>query len=193
MDDTDLRVRRRRAPAPVSRPRGWWALPSGMARFRDVLHLNDPPGRLALSLAVGVFISFTPFYGLQTLLAMGVAMALRLNRAAAVAGTWLNLPWFAPLVYAGALRLGTLVLPDPAGLRGAWLAQLLSQPGSLSWRDLPVVLDHMSLPLFVGTTVLGGVASVVTYAVSFRFLCRRRAARESPSSSRGDGCPPSVS
>ena len=193
MDDAELGVRRPSPVAPGTRPRGRWAAPPGLARFRDVLHLDDPPGRLALSLAVGVFLSFTPFYGLQTLLAIGVAIALRLNRAATVAGTWLNLPWFAPVVYAGALRVGTMVLPDPAGLRGAWLAQLLSQPGSLSWRDVPLLLDHMSLPLLVGTSVLGGIAGAVTYAVSFQLLCRRRAAREAPSASGNDGCPPSVS
>ena len=152
-----------------------------VARFRRILRLDDPPWRLALSLAVGVFISFTPFYGLQTLLAIGVAIALRLNRAATVAGTWLNLPWFAPVIYAGALRLGTLVVPDPAGLRGAWLAQFFSQPGSLSWRDLPALLDHISLPLFVGTSVLGGVAAALTYVVSFRLLSRRRVESEASS------------
>src|SRR5262245_11837706 len=122
---------------PVSRFGSRGFLSAWVARMKGVLHLDDPPWRLALSLSVGVFISFTPLYGLQTVLALGVAIALRLNRAATVAGTWLNLPWFAPVVYAGALRVGTLVVPDPAGMRGAWLAYLLSQPGSLSWRDVP--------------------------------------------------------
>jgi uncharacterized protein (DUF2062 family) len=153
-------------------------LRSSLSRFRVALHLDDPPARLALALAVGVFISFTPFYGLQTLLAIGTAVVLRLNRAATVAGTWLNLPWFAPLVYAGALRLGTLVVPDPLGIRGAWLEYLFSQPGSISWRDLPELLDLVSLPLLVGTSLLGAVAGVVTYVVSFRLISRRRAARQ---------------
>jgi uncharacterized protein (DUF2062 family) len=158
-----------------------------MASFRGALHLDDPPWRLALSLAVGVFISFTPLYGLQTVLAIGVAVALRLNRAATVAGAWLNLPWFAPMVYAGALRIGTLVVPDPAGIRGAWLAQILSQPGSLSWRDLPALLDSISVPLFVGTSVLGAVAGAVTYVVSFRLISRRRAERVPSPESPGPG------
>ncbi len=143
-------------------------------RWRDILHLDDPTWRLALSLAVGVFISFTPFYGLQTLLAIGVAVACRLNRAATVAGAWLNLPWVAPVVYAGALRFGTLLLPDPSGERGVWLTQVLTRPESLGWRDLPILLDHVSLPLLVGTSVLGGVAGLVTYIVSFRLIARRR-------------------
>ena len=143
-------------------------------RLLDALHLDDSTWRLALSLAVGVFISFTPFYGLQTLLAIAVAVICRLNRAATVAGTWLNLPWFAPVIYAGALRFGTLLLPDPSGMRGVWLTQLLTRPGSLGWHDLPVLLDHVSLPLLVGTSVLGGVAGLVTYIVAFRVIARRR-------------------
>jgi hypothetical protein len=115
----------------VSRLRVPGAIRSVGARFRGVLHLDDPPWRLALSLAVGVFISFTPFYGLQTVLAIGAAVALRLNRAATVAGTWLNLPWFAPVVYAG-LSPGTLV-PDPAASVGpGWRTPV--QPG-VSRRD----------------------------------------------------------
>ena len=67
------------------------------------------------------------------------------------------------------------MVPDPAGVRGAWLAYVLAQPGSLSWRDLPVLLDYMSLPLLVGTSMLGSVAGVVTYVVSFHLMSRRRA------------------
>lgn len=159
----------------MSLPRGRLGRLWAGDRFREALHLNDPTWRLALSLAVGVFISFTPFFGLQTLLAIGVAVVCRLNRAATVAGAWLNLPWFAPLIYAGALRFGTLLLPDPSGMRGVWLTQVLTRPSSLGWRDLPILLDYVSLPLLVGTSVLGGVAGIVTYIVSFRLIARRRA------------------
>ena len=142
--------------------------------LRATLHFDDPPWRLALSLAVGVFISFTPFWGLQTLLSIAVALLLRLNRAATVAGTWINLPWFAPLIYAVALKVGTLVVPDPDGTRGAWLAALLQEPGSLSWRDLPMLIDKVSVPLLVGTTILGGAAALVTYAVALALITRHR-------------------
>jgi len=77
-------------------------------RFVALLHLDDPPWRVALALAVGVFISFTPFLGFQTLLALLVAALARLNAAVVVTGTWLNLPWFMPFVYAGALLLAQL-------------------------------------------------------------------------------------
>src|SRR6185503_8685543 len=66
-----------------------------VARLGAVLRLDDPPWRVALALAIGVFISCTPFWGLQTVLSLAVATIFRLNRAVTVTGTWLNLPWFA--------------------------------------------------------------------------------------------------
>jgi uncharacterized protein (DUF2062 family) len=126
-------------------------------RARGVLQLDDPPGQIALALAVGVFISCTPTFGFQTLLALLIATVTRLNRAATVTGAWLNLPWVAPFVYAGALKLGQVLLPELSGVRGFWL-----------W-------------LLVGSTIVGVAAASVTYFVSFGALAwrrHRRAVRE---------------
>jgi uncharacterized protein (DUF2062 family) len=118
-------------------------------RFLALLHLDDPPWRVALALAVGVFISFTPFLGFQTLLALLVAAVFRLNAAVVVTGTWLNLPWFMPFVYAGALKVGALLLRGPDSL-GDW-----------------------SLALLIGTTLLGLGAAAVTFVVAFGVMRRR--------------------
>ena len=93
-------------------------------RFLALLHLDDPPWRVALALAVGVFISFTPFLGFQTLLALLVGTVARLNPAVVVTGTWLNLPWFMPFVYAGALKVGAWLLRDLQSLADWSLALL---------------------------------------------------------------------
>ena len=58
-------------------------------RVRGLLHLDDPPWRIALALALGVFISCTPLYGVQTVLALLLATLFRLNKAATVLRTWL--------------------------------------------------------------------------------------------------------
>ncbi len=135
-------------------------------RLRAILELDDPPPRIALALAVGVFVGCTPFLGVQTQLSLVIAFVFRLNRAAAIAGTWLNLPWLMPLVYGAAFKIGTLVVPDPDGLRGAWLTFLIEHPGRLGWGDVGALLEQVSLPLLVGTTVVGGVAALVTYTVA---------------------------
>ena len=158
------------APAPVS------ISPRALAgRLRAVLRLDDPPSRIALALAVGVFISCTPFYGLQTLLSLGVATVFRLNKAATVTGTWLNLPWFAPFVYGLALHVGGLIVPDPRGVDAAAVAELLRTSSSLSATNVIQLLRDVSVALLIGTSIVGAVAGVATYVVAFVLLRRRRA------------------
>jgi uncharacterized protein (DUF2062 family) len=125
-----------------------------LERLRGVFSLDDPPWRIALALAVGVFISCTPTFGFQTLIALVVATVARLNRAATVTGVWINLPWVTPFVYAGALKVGSVVLSDMSGARGFWMM------------------------LLVGTTIVGAAAAVVTYFVSFGALSWRRRRRQ---------------
>ena len=51
------------------------------------------PGRTAAAIALGVFLSFSPFLGLQILLGLGAAFAFRLSRVAVLIGLCANLPW----------------------------------------------------------------------------------------------------
>lgn len=151
-----------------------WSFASLAAKFRELLHLDDPPRRIALALAVGVFIGCTPFWGLQTVLSVVVATVFRLNRAATITGTWMNLPWFAPFVYGAAINVGLLVAP---GLRvgdTASLDTVLRDAGALSWAALWSWLRGRSLPLLIGSAIVGGVAAAVTYAVALAALVRRR-------------------
>jgi uncharacterized protein (DUF2062 family) len=148
------------------------------ARLRALLHLDDPPPRIALALAVGVFVGCTPLWGVQTLLSLAIAIVFRLNRAATVTGTWLNLPWFAPLVYGAALKVGTLVLPDPSGVRDAWLAALTVNPNAFGWRDLLMAAREISGALVIGTAVVGAAAAAVTYFVALVIISQRRRAHD---------------
>jgi uncharacterized protein (DUF2062 family) len=153
-----------------------WSFAGLAARFHDLLHLGDPPRRLALALAVGVFISCTPFWGLQTVLAIVVAALFRLNRAATILGMWLNLPWFAPFVYGAAIKIGFVVAPGLREADAASLDLLLRDPGALSWATVWSWLRGSSLPLLVGSTIVGAVAGAATYAVALTALARRRRA-----------------
>ena len=153
-------------------------------RLRALFHLDDPPWRLALALAVGVFISCTPLYGVQTVLALVVATVCRLNKAATVLGTWINLPWFAPFLYAAALKIGAWVLAQVRNREAEALAVLFGSPLRVSLRDLVSVLPDISLALVIGTTVVGLVAGTATYLIALGMIRRRRARNGAPSSSQ---------
>lgn len=155
-------------------------------RLRDVLHLSDtPPRRLAASLAIGIFISCTPFYGLHTLMAIGAAYLFRVNKVATVTGAWLNLPWFAPFVYGVSVKVGEFILTGGEGvgfLRGLSLEEISGMIGA------SLTLDHLkegflafsklmfeaSVPLFVGTTVVGAILALITYVVALVSIRRVR-------------------
>lgn len=174
-----------------------WAWGALRGRLRGVLHLDDAPWRIALGLAVGVFIGCTPLYGLHTLLAVAAAFALRVNKAATVTGAWLNLPWFAPFVYGFSLKVGEFVLSGGRGLpsvRGKGLRDLAAMIGPY------LSLDHLtegflasskllfaaSKPLFVGTLIVGAAAGVVTYVVALGVVREaRRLGRPEPGGSAG--------
>jgi uncharacterized protein (DUF2062 family) len=171
-------------------------------RFREhvtaVLHLDESPSRLAASIAVGVFIGITPFFFLHTLLAVIVALVFRLNVVATITGAWMNLPWFAPFVYAFCLELGGAVLSGNVGL--AWsfgeLAVAASALLQASARQHAGNLVQMfwnalfaaSKPLFVGTTIVGTVAGVATYFAALGAIREIRHLRQlSHPSAKGPG------
>ena len=153
------------------------------------MSLDDPPSKIALGLAVGIFISCTPFYGLHTLLAIAVALALRINKAVTVTGAWLNLPWFAPFVYGLALRLGELVLGQERRVpmeQGRWAELRASLWPPYSWADLTQTLSSYSDLLFeaskallIGSLLVGLVAGTVTYLVALAAIRELRRDRSS--------------
>lgn len=170
-------------------------------RFRErataVLHLDESPARLAAGMAVGVFIGVTPFYGLHTLLALLAAYALRLNKAATITGAWINLPWFAPFVYGFCLKLGEALLSGDfsvfswsnlsglAGTAGHYLRASPREHAGTLWQVVWDMLFVASKPLFVGTTLVGGVLAAVTYFVTLEAVRDVRRLRQRIHPARG--------
>ena len=92
-----------------------------LARLREtLLHHHVEPGRLAAGVALGVFIGMTPFYGLQTILAIALAGLLRLNITAVVLATQISNPAFAPFIIAASVWLGDKLGGPPMPVDGSW-------------------------------------------------------------------------
>lgn len=72
-----------------------------VARLRYALvSSQESPEQVARAVAVGAFFGFSPFLGLQILLAIGIAWLTRLNVPLVFLGVNLNLPWFLLPYYA---------------------------------------------------------------------------------------------
>ena len=141
--------------------------------FRRLLAVDDPPERTALAFSIGVFIAFSPFLGLHTIMATAVAFAFRFNKIAIYTGTFINNPFLtlAPIIVAS-YALGALVMGRPLALPEGAL-DLLKEPRLLTaayWRQLFDHLWDVVLPFSIGATILSVVCSLTAYPVTLRLL-----------------------
>lgn len=144
------------------------------ATFRRLLAIDDPPERTALAFSIGIFIAFSPFLGLHTIMATAVAFIFRFNKIAIYTGTFINNPFLTlvPIIVAsyavGAFFLGRpLSIPDeglellknPRLFSGDYYQQLFFQ----SW-------NHIVWPFSVGAMALSVVCSLLAYPLTLRAL-----------------------
>ena len=137
---------------------------------RILLHVEDKPSRVAAAFAIGVFIAFFPILGIHTGMALVIALALRLNKVAILAGAWTNNPWtLAPMYTAGTL-LGCAVLGvSPASLGAVdW-----SLSGRAFYASLAEGLRPLVLPFVLGNLLLGAAAAGLAFFGLRALLARR--------------------
>ncbi|MFI5121031.1 MAG: DUF2062 domain-containing protein [Thermoanaerobaculia bacterium] len=79
-------------------------------RFLQMLGRDSPPEVVAASFAIGVAISFTPLFGLHWIIALLLAVILRLNKVDVLLGTLVVNPLTLPAIAAAAIPIGRLLL-----------------------------------------------------------------------------------
>jgi uncharacterized protein (DUF2062 family) len=138
------------------------------------LHLDDTPPRIAAAFGVGVSLAFHPLVGLHTLMALGIAFAFRLSRAAVLVGLYINNPWTMAPMYIAGTTLGCWLLGVPLeGLRDIdW--DNWDERGF--YRILLLSLKPYLWPYVLGNTILGVVCGSIAY-VALRWFLERRARR----------------
>ena len=151
------------------------------ATFRRLLSLDDPPERTALAFAIGVFIAFSPFLGLHTILATLIAFVFRFNKVAIYSGTFINNPFLTliPIIVAS-YAIGAFVLGRPLQIPAAGL-DLLTHPHPLTgdyYRRLFRESWDVVWPFTIGGMILSVVCSLIAYPVTSSLLRKRRRLKE---------------
>ena len=147
------------------------------ATVRRLLAIDDPPERTALAFSIGVFIAFSPFLGLHTIMATVLAFAFRFNKIAIYAGTFVNNPFLTlvPIILAS-YATGAFLMGRPLALPAEGM-ELLKHPHIFAgdwWRQLFRHSWDVLLPFSVGGMVLSVICSLVAYPLTLRFLRRRK-------------------
>jgi uncharacterized protein len=147
-------------PATVGWKRPWYK-----RQYHKLLGLKDTPHSIALGFACGIFLGFTPLFGLKTILAVLLAWMLRSNKISAIIGVALHdfiLP-FVPVL----LRMQYLI--------GFWLASNPHQlPPEMSLKNIQLErVFHWTTFLTVGgPLMLGSLVTALPFGVVAYFLAR---------------------
>ena len=139
-----------------------------------LLNLRDAPHALAGGVAIGMFIGFTPLFGMKTLLCLALAYLLRCNPIAAVISVSLHdvvTPLW-PVLLEIEYKIGWDIL--------GWLREAPPQQPSLHFhlRDVMqwTTFLGVGLPMLIGSLFLSTPAAFVAYWLTLPVF-RRRAER----------------
>lgn len=175
-------------------PRGGWGRAASYVGYR-LRRLPDTPEKISRGIFMGVFTSFTPFYGLHFLIAAGLAKMTRGNILAALLGTFFGNPLTYIPIAVVSMKTGHFLLGSTMdeqvkyslfetfkaageGLRNNLLALFTHRPAD--WSGLTAFYDQVFLPYLVGGIAPGIVSGLICYFLSVSLISayqkRRRGA-----------------
>ena len=127
---------------------------------------------IALGLACGIAISFTPFLGLHALLAITLAWILRGSMAAALIGTLFGNPWTFPFIWYLSYEIGKLFVLESNDLSAQYLLPSLKQEMIISFilvknifltTDYALIKENFNELNFIPTMALGSMPLVLIF------------------------------
>jgi uncharacterized protein (DUF2062 family) len=161
-------------------PRKGWSRGMDYIGHR-IKRLPDTPHKIAIGIACGVFVTFTPFFGLHFLLAWFLALLFRGNIFAAILATFFGNPITFPVIAATSYQLGLWIL----GLgheKTVWSKihdsfehafstlwgniKSIFGPDPSSWDGFWEFTQEVFLPYLVGGIIPGLITAGLFYAFS---------------------------
>jgi glycosyltransferase involved in cell wall biosynthesis len=122
----------------------------------DVLESDGTNRTKAFSVALGVFIGFSPFWGFHTVLTISLAVVFKLNKVLAFVASNVSIPPFIPFIIAASLFLGA---PFVGGNSNIFSQEL----------NFDLVKNNV-LQYLIGSTILSVSMSILSGVAVFLFL-----------------------
>ncbi len=174
-------------------PRKGWSRPFEYVGHR-IKRLPDTPHKIALGFSCGVFVSFSPFFGLHFFLAAICAVMVRANVLASLLGTFFGNPLTFPFIATISLSFGRRLF----GLRssghdfvrvkdafsdafaGLWQStKSIFGFGPSAWDRLADFWSSVFLPYLVGGLAPGLICAIAAYTLSRPLIAAYQARRKS--------------
>lgn len=122
----------------------------------DVLESDGTNRTKAFSIALGVFVGFSPFWGFHTLIVISLAVLFKLNKVLAFFASNVSLPPFIPFIIAASLFLGAPFVDSNSNI----LSQEL---------NFDLVKNNL-LQYVIGSMILAVFMSALAWIITFLLL-----------------------
>lgn len=164
-------------------PRGGWTRAAHYMKHR-LRRLPDAPHRIARGIFAGVFISFSPLFGLHFGAAAFLAWVMRGNLIASLMATFVGNPITFPFIAAFGVELGNWMLGHPGVMSPLEIFSDFGQAGAEFWQNImslfssePAHWDRLHrfffrvyLPYLLGGVLLGIIGGVASYYISLPLI-----------------------
>lgn len=141
-----------------------------------VMRLPDTQRNIALGLAIGAGISFSPIMGTHIAQGIIIAYILRANIIASVVGTIIGNPWTFPFIWWASLSLGAQIF----SLFGLNASNAMPEVMTFSafWDMLTNEPMVLVLPWMLGGYLLCVIVTLLTYPLYFNLLKAAKMAQQ---------------
>jgi uncharacterized protein (DUF2062 family) len=144
------------------------------ALLGKLFSLKDTPHAIAGGVAIGVFMGFTPFFGIKTLLSIGFAYALRCNPIAAAIAVSLHdvvTPLW-PVFFKVEYDIGYWLMSNPHHLPPKVQMHHLKLGELFRWDTF----FDVGMPLFIGSLFFSTPAAIISYFITLKIVQARQKA-----------------
>jgi uncharacterized protein (DUF2062 family) len=149
-----------------------------------ILHIDDSPAKIALGLAIGLFVAWTPLLGLHILIVLAFAVLLRANKFVALTSVWVSNVFTFAIIYYPAYLVGRFIFNIFAPDRTMNKQQVseafnkLFSPSNVFtgiftkqyWSDFINLSKTIGPELWLGCFLLGGLIAVTSYIICYKLV-----------------------
>jgi len=132
-----------------------------------VLHVDDTPHRIAMGVAIGVFVAWTPTVGFQMVLCVLLSLLLGANKFVGLPFCWISNPLTIIPVYGPNFIIGSYLL----GSKYAWSNFMKAAAAAMTFQGGWVgriqawwtATQEIFLPLWLGSLIVAPILAFLTY------------------------------
>ncbi len=163
---------------------------NAILRFLEykILHIDDSPHKIALGLAIGLFIAWTPLLGIHIFLIIALSIFLRANKFAAFVSVWVSNIFTIPFVYYPSYLVGKIATDffspheEMSKEQVSAMFKRLFAPGNMFndfytkdyWHQFWHLIKTIGPELWLGGFILGGLVAVGSYIICYNLIKSHR-------------------